>query len=150
MKRGAEGTTPLGRVHVSGHAAQEQGFLCRAEVPVGTAGTGMQKHHAGTACRIPENIFILENGEPVGFKNGEAKGDPSPGMFLVDAGSVADNSRVVRRRQRLREGMFIVVSASTPRLAAPGTAGRHINAVSSTSSPRAVVGGRSCRAAGAP
>jgi ribonuclease J len=77
----------------------------------------MQKHHAGTAVSmgIPEeNIFILENGEPIEFKNGEAKRLDlvSSGMFLVDAGSVADNSEsIVRERQQLsEEGMFIVVA----------------------------------------
>ncbi len=123
MKRGAEVFySPLRAVHVSGHAAQEEQKLVlsllkpKYLVPV-HGEYRMQKHHAGTAMSmgIPEeNIFILENGEPVEFKNGAAKRlDPvSSGMFLVDAGSVADNSEsIMRERQQLsEEGMFIVVA----------------------------------------
>ena len=123
MRRGAEVLyTPLSRVHVSGHAAQEEQkivlSLLKPKYLVPVHGEyRMQKHHAGTAVSmgIPEeNIFILENGEPIEFKDGEAKRlEPvSSGMFLVDAGSVADNSEsIMRERQQLsEEGMFIVVA----------------------------------------
>ena len=123
MKRGAEVLyTPLSAVHVSGHAAQEEQkmvlSLLKPKYLVPVHGEyRMQKHHAGTAMSmgIPEeNIFILENGEPIEFKSGSAKRlDPvSSGMFLVDAGSVADNSEsIMRERQQLsEEGMFIVVA----------------------------------------
>lgn len=123
MKRGAEVLyTPLSAVHVSGHAAQEEQkivlSLLKPKYLVPVHGEyRMQKHHAGTAMAmgIPEeNIFILENGEPIEFKGGSAKRlDPvSSGMFLVDAGSVADNSEsIMRERQQLsEEGMFIVVA----------------------------------------
>jgi ribonuclease J len=77
----------------------------------------MLRHHANTAETMgisQENIFILENGEPVEFRDGEARRlDPvSSGMFLVDAGSVADTSEaIMRERQQLsEEGMFIVVA----------------------------------------
>ncbi|MDP9424849.1 MAG: ribonuclease J [Actinomycetota bacterium] len=123
MKRGAEVLyTPLSRVHVSGHAAQEEQkivlSLLKPKYLVPVHGEyRMQKHHKDTAMSmgIPEdNIFILENGEPVEFKDGEAKRlEPvSSGMFLVDAGSVADNSEsIMRERQQLsEEGMFIVVA----------------------------------------
>ncbi|MDQ4062604.1 MAG: ribonuclease J [Actinomycetota bacterium] len=123
MKRGAEVLyTPLSAVHVSGHAAQEEQkmvlSLLKPKYLVPVHGEyRMQKHHAGTAMSmgIPEeNIFILENGEPIEFKSGSARRLDlvSSGMFLVDAGSVADNSEsIMRERQQLsEEGMFIVVA----------------------------------------
>jgi ribonuclease J len=61
-----------------------------------------------------ENIFILENGGRMEFKNGEARriDNVAAGMFLVDAGAIADTSSgVMRERQQLSgEGMFIVVA----------------------------------------
>jgi ribonuclease J len=123
MKRGAEVFySPLRAVHVSGHAAQEEQKLVlsllkpKFLVPV-HGEFRHQTHHANTAVGmgIPrENIFVLDNGDRIEFKGGEArKLDPIPaGMFLVDAGSVADNSEsIVRERQQLsEEGMFIVVA----------------------------------------
>ena len=123
MKRGAEVLySPLRAVHVSGHAAQEEQKLVlsllkpKFLVPVHGEFRHL-RHHANTAIGmgIPEeNIFVLENGERLEFTNGEArKLDPvSAGMFLVDAGSVADTSEaIMRERQQLaEEGMFIVVA----------------------------------------
>jgi ribonuclease J len=123
MKRGAEVLySPLRAVHVSGHAAQEEQKLVlsllkpKFLVPVHGEFRHL-RHHANTAIGmgIPEeNIFVLENGERLEFTNGEArKLDPvSAGMFLVDAGSVADTSgAIMRERQQLsEEGMFIVVA----------------------------------------
>ncbi|CAA9422171.1 MAG: Ribonuclease J (endonuclease and 5' exonuclease) [uncultured Rubrobacteraceae bacterium] len=123
MKRGAEVIyTPLRAVHVSGHAAQEEQKLVlsllkpRFLVPV-HGEFRMLRHHAQTAVSmgIPrENIFVLENGDRMEFRDGNArKIEPVPaGMFLVDAGSVADTSEsIMRERQQLsEEGMFIVVA----------------------------------------
>ena len=123
MKHGAEVLySPLRAVHVSGHAAQEEQKLVlsllkpKFLVPVHGEFRHL-RHHANTAIGmgIPEeNIFVLENGERLEFNNGEArKLDPvSAGMFLVDAGSVADTSEaIMRERQQLsEEGMFIVVA----------------------------------------
>ena len=123
MKRGAEVIyTPLRAVHVSGHAAQEEQKLVlsllkpRFLVPV-HGEFRMLRHHANTAksLGIPEeNVFVLENGEPIEFKDGDARRIDSvqAGMFLVDAGSVADTSEsIMRERQQLsEEGMFIVVA----------------------------------------
>jgi ribonuclease J len=123
MKRGAEVLySPLRAVHVSGHAAQEEQklvlSLLRPKYLVPVHGEFRHlRHHANTAIGmgIPEeNIFVLENGDRLEFHNGEArKVDPvSAGMFLVDAGSVADTSEaIMRERQQLsEEGMFIVVA----------------------------------------
>ena len=123
MKKGADvHYSPLQNVHVSGHGAQEEQKLVLALlkpkflVPV-HGEFRMLTHHANTAesMGIPgENIFILENGDCLEFKNGEARRADSvaAGMFLVDAGAIADgSSSVMRERQQLSEdGMFIVVA----------------------------------------
>ncbi len=123
MKKGADvHYSPLEAVHVSGHGAQEGQKLVLALlkpkflVPV-HGEFRMLTHHANTAMSmgIPEeNIFILENGNCLEFKNGEARraDNVAAGMFLVDAGAIADgSSSVMRERQQLSEdGMFIVVA----------------------------------------
>jgi ribonuclease J len=123
MKRGAEVYySPLTPVHVSGHAAQEEQKLVlsllkpRYLVPVHGEFRHL-RHHAdtGRSLGIPaENIFILENGGRLEFNEGRARRlDNVPaGMFLVDAGAVADTPEaVMRERQQLsEEGMFIVVA----------------------------------------
>ncbi len=123
MKRGAQvHYSPLEAVHVSGHAAQEEQKLVLSMlkpqylVPVHGEHKHL-RHHANTAMDmgIPEeNIFILENGGRVQFKNGEAERleNVSAGMFLVDGGGLAVNADgVMRERQQLAEdGMFIVVA----------------------------------------
>ncbi|MCA1715958.1 MAG: ribonuclease J [Actinobacteria bacterium] len=123
MKRGAEVLyTPLRAVHVSGHAAREEQKLVlsllkpRYLVPVHGEFRHL-RHHAetGVGMGIPrENIFVLENGDRMEFRDGNArKIEPVPaGMFLVDAGTVADTSEsIMRERQQLsEEGMFIVVA----------------------------------------
>ena len=123
MKRGAEVYySPLRNVHVSGHAAQEEQKLIlsllkpKFLVPV-HGEFRMLRHHADTAISLgipEENIFILENGACLEFKNGEAgrAENVAAGMFLVDAGAIAESSAgVMRERQQLSEdGMFIVVA----------------------------------------
>ena len=123
MKRGAEVYySPLQNVHVSGHAAQEEQKLIlsllkpRFLVPM-HGEFRMLRHHANTAISLSipeENIFILENGACLEFENGEAHRaeNVAAGMFLVDAGAIAESSSgVMRERQQLSEdGMFIVVA----------------------------------------
>jgi ribonuclease J len=123
MKRGAEVLyAPLRSVHVSGHAAKEEQklvlSLLRPKFFVPVHGEFRHLvHHAktGVSMGIPENnIFVLENGERLEFKDGEArKLDPvSAGMFLVDGGGFADTSgAIMRERQQLsEEGMFVVIA----------------------------------------
>jgi ribonuclease J len=123
MKRGAEvHYSPLEAVHVSGHAAQEEQkmvlSLLKPKFLVPVHGEfRMLKHHAYTAMSlgIPEaNIFILENGGRLEFNEGRARRleNVAAGMFLVDAGAVADAPEaIMRERQQLsEEGMFIVVA----------------------------------------
>jgi ribonuclease J len=123
MKRGAEVFySPLLPVHVSGHAAQEEQKLVlnllkpRFLVPVHGEFRHL-RHHADTARSLgvpEENIFLLENGGRLEFRDGNARRieDVPSGMFLVDAGAVADTPEaVMRERQQLsEEGMFIVVA----------------------------------------
>ncbi len=123
MKRGADVFySPLMPVHVSGHAAQEEQKIVlsllrpRYLVPVHGEFRHL-RHHANTArsLGIPEdNIFILENGDCLEFVDGEAHltDNVAAGMFLVDAGAIAESSSgVMRERQQLSEdGMFIVVA----------------------------------------
>jgi ribonuclease J len=123
MKRGAEVCySPLMPVHVSGHAAQEEQKLVlsllkpRYLVPVHGEFRHL-KHHANTARSVgipEENIFILENGGRIEFRDGGARKleNVPAGMFLVDGGGVADTPEaVMRERQQLsEEGMFIVVA----------------------------------------
>jgi ribonuclease J len=123
MKRGAHVFySPLMPVHVSGHAAQEEQKIVlsllkpRYLVPVHGEFRHL-RHHANTAMSlgIPEdNIFILENGDCLEFVDSEAHltDNVAAGMFLVDAGAIAESSSgVMRERQQLSEdGMFIVVA----------------------------------------
>ena len=123
MKRGAEVCySPLMPVHVSGHAAQEEQKIVlsllkpRYLVPVHGEFRHLS-HHANTAMSLgipKENIFVLENGACLEFSGGEAyrAENVAAGMFLVDAGAIAESSAgVMRERQQLSEdGMFIVVA----------------------------------------
>ena len=123
MKKGADvHYSPVSNVHVSGHAAQEEQKLVlsllkpRYLVPVHGEFRHM-RHHANTGISLgipEENIFILENGGCLEFRDGEAQRikNVSAGMFLVDGGGLADTSTaVMRERQQLSEdGMFIVVA----------------------------------------
>jgi ribonuclease J len=123
MKRGAEVLyTPLEAVHVSGHAAKEEQkivlSLLKPKFLVPVHGEfRMLRHHARTAMSVgiaEENIFIMENGDRLEFRDGRARRIDSvtSGTFLVDGGGVADASEaIVRERQQLsEEGMFIVVA----------------------------------------
>ena len=123
MRRGAEVYySPILPVHVSGHAAQEEQKLVlsllkpRFVVPVHGEFRHL-RHHADTAMSLgfaEENILLLENGARIEFRDGNVRriDDVPAGMFLVDAGAVADTPEaVMRERQQLsEEGMFIVVA----------------------------------------
>lgn len=123
MKRGADVLySPLRNVHVSGHAAQEEQKIVlsllkpRFFVPVHGEFRHL-RHHANTAMTLgidADDIFVLDNGDRLEFRKGNARkvDSVSAGMFLVDAGAIADgSSSVMRERQQLAEdGMFIVVA----------------------------------------
>jgi ribonuclease J len=122
MQRGADvHYSPLEAVHVSGHGAQEEQkivlSLLKPKFLVPVHGEyKMLKHHKDTAISLgilEENIFILENGGRMEFKDGEAIRieNVDAGMFLVDAGAIADTSEsIMRERQQLSEdGTLIAV-----------------------------------------
>jgi ribonuclease J len=82
MKRGAEVLyTPLEDVHVSGHAAKEEQkivlSLLKPKFLVPVHGEyRMLRHHARTAMSVgipEENIFIMENGDRLEFRDGRAR-----------------------------------------------------------------------------
>jgi ribonuclease J len=110
------------RAHVSGHASQEELKLMlgltrpRFFIPM-HGEFRMLVQHGRLAAEMgvpPENIFIVENGQPVEFRpDGTAgRGAPVPaGYVLVDGLSVGEVGDVVLRDRRAlaADGMFIVV-----------------------------------------
>jgi ribonuclease J len=108
--------------HVSGHASQEELKLMlgliRPKYFIPIHGEfRMLVHHGRLAVETgvaPENVFIIENGQPVEFcADGTARrGAPvAAGYVLVDGLSVGDVGEVVLRDRRAlaSDGMFIVV-----------------------------------------
>ena len=112
------------RAHVSGHASQEELKLMlgltkpRYFIPV-HGEFRMQVQHGRLAIETgvrPENIFIIENGQPIEIlPDGSARrGQPVPaGYVFVDGLSVGEVGEVVLRdrRQLASDGMFLVVVA---------------------------------------
>jgi len=108
--------------HVSGHASQEELKLMlvltrpRHFIPM-HGEFRMQVQHGRLAIETgvaPENVFIIENGQPIEFlADGSARrGTPVPaGYVFVDGLSVGDVSEIVLRDRRAlaTDGMFLVV-----------------------------------------
>jgi ribonuclease J len=108
--------------HVSGHASQEELKLMlvltrpRHFIPI-HGEFRMQVKHGRLAIETgvaPENVFIIENGQPIElFADGTARrGAPVPaGYVFVDGLSVGDVGEVVLRDRRAlaSDGMFLVV-----------------------------------------
>ncbi|HEX7431877.1 MAG TPA: ribonuclease J [Candidatus Limnocylindrales bacterium] len=108
--------------HVSGHASQEELKLMlgltRPKYFIPIHGEfRMLVHHGRLAIETgvaPENVFIIENGQPIEFlEDGTARrGAPvTSGYVLVDGLSVGDVGEVVLRDRRAlaSDGMFLVV-----------------------------------------
>ncbi len=111
---------PVAKVHVSGHASQEEQklliSLIRPKFFIPVHGElRMLKAHARLAREmgIPaENIFVVENGTPIRFHNGKAEQLPRlPGGYVfVDGSGVGDVERsVIREREALARDGFVVV-----------------------------------------
>ncbi len=112
----------IARVHVSGHAAQEElKFLLNMVKPRYFAPVHGEYrhlcHHARLAEEVgipQENIFILENGLPLEIdENGIRRGEPVPaGMIFVDGLGFGDVGDIVLRdrKQLSKDGIFIVVA----------------------------------------
>jgi ribonuclease J len=110
------------RAHVSGHASQEELKLMlgltkpRYFIPI-HGEFRMQVQHGRLAIEtgvLPENVFIIENGQPIEIDpDGTARrGQPvSAGYVFVDGLSVGEVGEVVLRDRRAlaNDGMFMVV-----------------------------------------
>lgn len=109
------------RVHVSGHGCQEELKLMlnmmkpKYFVPI-HGEYKMLISHANLAESVGvhgENIFIIENGEVVEFKDGTAKRTEkvAAGNILVDGLGVGDVGNIVLRDRRLlsQDGILVVV-----------------------------------------
>ncbi|MDA8238704.1 MAG: ribonuclease J [Chloroflexi bacterium] len=110
------------RAHVSGHASQEELklmlVLTRPKYVIPMHGEfRMQVQHGRLAMETgvaPENVFIIENGQPIEFfADGSARrAQPvAAGYVFVDGLSVGDVGEVVLRDRRAlaADGMFLVV-----------------------------------------
>ncbi len=112
---------PVAKVHVSGHASQEEQkllmSLIRPKYFIPVHGElRMLKAHARLAHELgisPDRTFVVENGTPIEFANGEArKLDRIPGGYVfVDGSGVGDIGKaVIRDREALaRDGFVIAV-----------------------------------------
>jgi ribonuclease J len=110
------------RAHVSGHASQEELKLMlgltkpKHFIPV-HGEFRMQVQHGRLAIEtgvLPENVFIIENGQPIEIDaEGVARrGQPVPaGYVFVDGLSVGEVGEIVLRDRRAlaNDGMFLVV-----------------------------------------
>jgi ribonuclease J len=110
------------RAHVSGHASQEELKLMlgltkpRYFIPI-HGEFRMQVQHGRLAIEtgvLPENVFIIENGQPIEIDpDGTARrGQPvSAGYVFVDGLSVGEVGEVVLRDRRAlaNDGMFMIV-----------------------------------------
>jgi ribonuclease J len=110
------------RAHVSGHASQEELKLMlgltkpKHLIPI-HGEFRMQVQHGRLAIETgvsPENVFIIENGQPIEFlADGSARrGTPvTAGYVFVDGLSVGEVGEVVLRDRRAlaNDGMFMIV-----------------------------------------
>ncbi|MDI6870058.1 MAG: ribonuclease J [Bacillota bacterium] len=108
-------------VHVSGHASQEELKLMinltrpKYFLPVHGEYRHLVKHaQLARFVGVPEgNAFVLENGDVLEFRNGEARraGKVTAGQVLVDGLGVGDVGNIVLRDRRLlsQDGILIVV-----------------------------------------
>jgi ribonuclease J len=110
------------RAHVSGHASQEELKLMlgltkpRYFIPI-HGEFRMQVQHGRLAIEtgvLPENVFIIENGQPIEIDaDGSARrAKPVPaGYVFVDGLSVGEVGEIVLRDRRAlaNDGMFMVV-----------------------------------------
>jgi ribonuclease J len=108
---------PVAKVHVSGHASQEEQKLLMSLIrpkhfiPI-HGELRMLKAHAGLAHQMGINsTFVVENGTPVVFADGEAEQlDRVPGGYVfVDGSGVGDIGKaVIRDRDILSRDGFVL------------------------------------------
>ncbi len=117
---------PVAKVHVSGHASQEEQKLLislirpRYFIPI-HGELRMLKAHARLAMSLgisADHIFVVENGTPVRFQNGKAEqlARLPGGYVFVDGSGVGDIGKaVIRDRETLaRDGFVVVVVRRDP------------------------------------
>lgn len=108
-------------IHVSGHASQDELkmmlHLLKPKFVVPVHGDfRLQKAHAKLAEAVgvdKDNVYLLENGDVLEFKNQHAKvhGKVPAGKILVDGLGIGDVGNIVLRDRRLlsQDGILIVV-----------------------------------------
>ena len=112
---------PIAQVHVSGHASQEEQKLMlnlvRPEyfIPVHGELRHLRAHErlAHQIGILPQNVFVVENGYPVEFHEGEARiGERLPGGHVyIDGSGVGEiGPAVLRDREILGRDGFVVVT----------------------------------------
>ncbi len=110
---------PVAKVHVSGHASQEEQKLLlgllRPQYFIPIHGElRMLKAHARLAYDLgfsPDRVFVVENGTPIEFVEGQARQlSRIPGGYVfVDGSGVGDvDKSVIRDREALARDGFIV------------------------------------------
>ncbi len=117
---------PIEQVHVSGHASQEEQKLMlnlvKPQFFIPVHGELRHLHaHARLARQVgvdPENIFVIENGHPIEFDEGEGRiGERVPGGYVyVDGSGVGDiGPSVLRERELLgRDGFVMAIIHREP------------------------------------
>ena len=118
--------SPLAQVHVSGHARQEEQKLLisllrpKHFIPVHGELRMLTAHgRLAQQLGIPkENVFVVENGTPVEFTDGQARQlDRVPGGYVfVDGSGVGDIGPVVIRDREVlsRDGFILLVLRRDP------------------------------------
>lgn len=126
-QRGAEVLyDPIDTVHVSGHASQEELKLMinlvKPQYVIPVHGELRHLHaHARLAREVgiePQNIYVIENGYPIEFDDGEARiGKRVPGGYVyIDGARVGDvGPSVLRERDQLgRDGFVMAIVHRDP------------------------------------
>jgi ribonuclease J len=127
FQRGAEVLyDPIEQVHVSGHAAQEEQKLMlnlvKPQYFIPVHGELRHLHaHARLARQVgidAQNIYVVENGYPIEFSDGEARiAERVPGGYVyVDGSGVGDvGPSVLRERELLgRDGFVMAIVHRDP------------------------------------
>ncbi|MGD9677176.1 MAG: ribonuclease J [Vulcanibacillus sp.] len=127
------GPNSLSKVHVSGHASQEELKLMltllkpRYFIPIHGEYRMLKLHSdlAETMGVLKENIFVMDNGDTVEISDGIARLGPKVpvGIVLIDGLGVGDVGNIVLRDRRLlsQDGILVVVvtlSKQSPKILA--------------------------------
>ncbi|HJW84772.1 MAG TPA: ribonuclease J [Anaerolineae bacterium] len=127
FQRGAEVLyDPIEQVHVSGHASQEeQKLMLNLVRPLHFIPIHGELRHLNAHARLarqvgidPQNVYVIENGYPIEFDEGEARiGERVPGGYVyIDGSGVGDvGPSVLRERELLgRDGFVMAIIHRDP------------------------------------